>query len=233
MSIGRLLGWIFTTLLVLVPFNWFRLWASGDIPKGTTLDEMLIGTLVCWSLAGGLTLLLRRSSNRKAGAPRQVTSNVLPSTPANHVQKAFESDDGIGYIRLVGDNLSCSAKTSDEMKLALKELKLKKKEWVLLKRTLTDKQRDIRAGYTQNNRSRGPMLTGGGGTGKFIRAVQRTSRSSARNRLADDLAPLAKQKQAAEATIRAFDKLVLQIEQKIFSNGAQPGVYGSPPASPE
>ena len=58
MSVWRMLFWAFAALMGLVPLNWFRLWATGDLPHGATLTQFLIGTLVCWAIAGGLGYFL-------------------------------------------------------------------------------------------------------------------------------------------------------------------------------
>jgi hypothetical protein len=41
-----------------VPFNWIRLWASGDIPKDATITQFLVGSLICWGIAGALGYFL-------------------------------------------------------------------------------------------------------------------------------------------------------------------------------
>ncbi|HEU0189620.1 MAG TPA: hypothetical protein VFQ97_06435 [Gallionella sp.] len=57
-SIGRLLSWIIVVIFFLIPVNWFRLWFVGDIPKSSTLGELLIGTLICWGVSAGLGYFL-------------------------------------------------------------------------------------------------------------------------------------------------------------------------------
>jgi hypothetical protein len=41
-----------------MPINWIRLWAIGETAKGSSLSEFLIGTLICWGIAGALGYFL-------------------------------------------------------------------------------------------------------------------------------------------------------------------------------
>ena len=93
------------------------------------------------------------------------------------------------FVQIVGKEIRVNTSTVAEAKFAIKELKLKKKEYSLQKRAVTDKQKEIRAQYTDEVRSRGSMMRGGGGLGKFVRAVQSASRDSKRAQLANALAP--------------------------------------------
>ena len=58
MSIGRMLSWAVAAFAVFIPFNWIRLWAYGDIPKDSTVTQFLVGTLICWGFAAGLSYFL-------------------------------------------------------------------------------------------------------------------------------------------------------------------------------
>lgn len=53
-----MLSWAIVTVTALVPLNWIRLWASGDIPKDATLMQFLLGTAICWSISAGLAYFL-------------------------------------------------------------------------------------------------------------------------------------------------------------------------------
>lgn len=123
------------------------------------------------------------------------------------------------FVQIVGKEIRVNTSTVAEAKFAIKELKLKKKEYSLQKRAVTDKQKEIRAQYTDEVRSRGSMMRGGGGLGKFVRAVQSASRDSKRAQLANALAPYENQKQDIDAILRAIDSAILQVEAAILKHG--------------
>ena len=121
------------------------------------------------------------------------------------------------YVQIVGTNLNVNASSLAEAKIALKELKLKKKEFALEKRSINQRQKEIRASYTSEVRSRGSKVRGGGGVGKFFRAVQTVSRDNKRAQLASDLAPFEQEKQNIEAIIHTIDSAMLQVESYILN----------------
>jgi hypothetical protein len=124
-----------------------------------------------------------------------------------------------GFVQIVGKEIRVNTSTIAEAKLAIKELRLKKKEYALQKRAATDKQKEIRAQYTDEVRSRGSIMRGGGGFGKFVRAVQSSSRDIKRAQLANALAPYEKQKQDIDSILRAIDSAILQVEGAILKYG--------------
>jgi hypothetical protein len=122
------------------------------------------------------------------------------------------------YVGIQGRQITVNVNSVDEAKLALKELKLKKKEFGLLKRSITEKQKEIRADYTGDVRSRGSMMRGGGGLGKLVRVMQSASRDARRAQLARNLEPLEAKKQEIEAMIRAIDSAILQVEAALLKH---------------
>ena len=123
------------------------------------------------------------------------------------------------FVKIIGNELIVRAKSIAEIKLALKELKLKKKELSLAKRILNEEQKQIRSQYTEEVRFRGSMIRGGGGLGKFLRAVQTASRDSKRAALARNLSPYEVRKQEIESMLRAIDSAILQVEAALLKTG--------------
>jgi hypothetical protein len=82
------------------------------------------------------------------------------------------------YVQIEGDTVRYNVNNLAEAKIALKELKLKQKEFGLLKREIAVHQKEIRAAYTHEVRKRGSLIRGGGGLGRFVRAMQTASRDS-------------------------------------------------------
>jgi len=123
------------------------------------------------------------------------------------------------YVQIAGTTVNVNANSVVEAKLALKELKLKKKEFGLMKRGVNERQKQIRASYTQEVRNRGSMVRGGGGVGKFFRAVQTISRDTKRAQLAAALAPYEQEKQRIESMIQAIDSAIIQVESHLLRHG--------------
>lgn len=120
-------------------------------------------------------------------------------------------------IDIENARVSVNANGLAEAKLALKELKLKKKEFGIQKKIIIARQKEIRAAYTNEVRTRGSMVRGSGGVGKFFRAIQTISRDSKRSKLASDLAPLEKAKQDVEIIIHTIESVILKVEAQLLS----------------
>ena len=121
-------------------------------------------------------------------------------------------------VHFVGSQISLSVNNLAEAKLAIKELRLIKKEMQIDKRRLADEIRVIRFDYSQSVKSRGPMMRGGGGFGRFIRGFQTLSRSGDRNSLASLLQPLETQKRAIDSNINQVDGAILQLERYVHED---------------
>ncbi len=105
-----------------------------------------------------------------------------------------------------------------EAKIAIKALKLKKKEFALTKREISQQQKIIRADYTDKVRQQGSKVRGGGSIGRFVRTLQTINRDADRRALAQRLAPLEEQKNAVDRIITAIDQAILQLERYILEN---------------
>lgn len=105
-----------------------------------------------------------------------------------------------------------------EAKITIKCLKLKKKEYALAKKEISQQQKEIRATYTEQVRQRGSKFIGGGGIGRIVRTVQTINRDADRRNLAEALAPLEQRKNKVETAINLIDQKILQIERYIVEN---------------
>ncbi len=113
-------------------------------------------------------------------------------------------------------DLNVSAKSVAEAKIAIKELKLKKREYALAKREISQQQKLIRAEYTNSVRQKGSKFIGGGGFGRLVRTVQTISRDVDRRTLAQELAPLEQRNNTIDGIINAIEQAVLQLEKFII-----------------
>lgn len=116
------------------------------------------------------------------------------------------------------EELNISVQSLPEAKLKIKTLKLKKKEYALVKRELTQQQKMIRAEYTDKIRQQGSKVRGGGSLGSLVRTLQTGNRDAARRDFAQQLAPLEEQKNTVDAVITAIDQAILQLEKYIVEN---------------
>ncbi|MEY2116237.1 MULTISPECIES: hypothetical protein [Rhodanobacter] len=122
-------------------------------------------------------------------------------------------------IRIENGEIHLRVTIAAEAKLAIEEIRIKKKELALFKREVVAKQRDLRAEQTHTTRTQGPMMRGRGGFSRFVRTIQSASRYSGRATLANSLAQLEDEKSRIDADMRGFDSLILQLENYILQNG--------------
>lgn len=122
------------------------------------------------------------------------------------------------FIQIEGTRVQVSANSAAEAKLAIKELKLKKKEFGLLKREITSQQKEIRAEHSHEVATRGSKMRGGGGFGKFVRAIQTISRDSKRANVANSISPLEQRKQEIETVIHSIDSAIVQVEAYLLKH---------------
>ncbi|MEH2459910.1 hypothetical protein [Nostoc sp.] len=127
--------------------------------------------------------------------------------------------DKSSFVTINGDSKShISVQSLTEAKIAIKELKLKKKEYAFVKREISQQQKIIRAEYTDKVRQRGSKVRGGGTIARFARTFQTINRDADRSVLAQRLAPLEQQKNAVDGMINEIDQKILQIERYIIEN---------------
>jgi hypothetical protein len=132
----------------------------------------------------------------------------MPS-PALYLSISVDSNGNI-------ERIATTAETIPEAKLAIKELKMLKKAFQLQKRQINERQRIIRAEYTQYVRERGMKFPGGGWIGQAIRIAQSASRENAKSKLAEALEPYEQQKRYVEAVISTIEGLILGLEAAIL-----------------
>lgn len=129
------------------------------------------------------------------------------------------SPDQNDFVSISEDGrITVSVQSLAEAKIAIKALKLKKKEYALMKRELAQQQKVIRTEYTDKVRQQGSKVRGGGSIGRFVRTVQTINRDADRRTLAQRLAPLEEQKNAVDRIITAIDQTILQLEKYILGN---------------
>jgi hypothetical protein len=129
------------------------------------------------------------------------------------------SNEPQSFVDITPDGqISMSANTAAEAKIALEELNRKKKELLRDKEQLTEQERQIQANYTAEVRNRESKLQGGESMGRFVRAFQTSDLDAVRRNLEQQLAPLEQQKRKIEAIEAAIEQLILEVESIILEN---------------
>jgi len=152
--------------------------------------------------------LFRRN---KEPEPVHAPAPVLPIA-------APEIVPGAGLTFLANGDIHISIESVPEAKLAVKQLKLKKKEFALDKNAVTTELSRMRAEHQIHLGNQGSMVRGGGNLGKTIRTVQHISRDTAKQSYVNALAPLERQKTAIEQHMLKIDDAVMQLERYILEN---------------
>jgi hypothetical protein len=129
-------------------------------------------------------------------------------TPVPEFGVTFQNDGSI--------NVSCSSVA--EAKLAIRRLKLKKKEYALNKKEIMTELARLRAEHQINLGRQGSMMRGGGSIGKFVRDMQHMSRDRAKRNYVSELDPLEKKKTALARRMMIIDDAVVQVEQYVLEN---------------
>ncbi len=150
---------------------------------------------------------LRRNQEKRRAETAAVIQSLLP-TPVPEFGVTFQNDGSI--------NVSCSSVA--ETKLAMKRLKLKKKEYALDKKEITTELARLRAEHQVMLGRQNSMMRGGGSGGKFVRDMQHMSRDRAKFNYVNALDPLEKKKTALERRMMIVDDAVAQVERYILEN---------------
>jgi hypothetical protein len=139
--------------------------------------------------------------------PRSEGQVVAPITEPELPQGITVHDNG---------DISIRVSTVAEAKLAIKQLRLRKKELGLEKKQISTEMAEIKADRRQQVANQGPMMRGGGGFGKTVRAFQSSSRAAARAKHANQLAPYEDAKTHLDRLIMNVDNGIHQLEAYIL-----------------
>jgi|GEM_PF-6916476 len=106
--------------------------------------------------------------------------------------------------------------TKAEGKLALKTLRLIKKQLSLQLREINAALRNVRHGHTDATRRRTPMFRGGGQLGQIIRTIQTISRATDRVSLANSVQPLHDSKQRIDSILTNIQTNTVRLEATLL-----------------
>jgi hypothetical protein len=157
----------------------------------------------------------RRNKDEPADEP--VRSFQLDRLPAT--QSVSEPESTMrGVVFLDNGDIHLNVGTVEEAKLAIKQLKLKKKEYAVAKKAVTNEMSQIRATRSQQVAQQGSMMRGGGNVGKTVRTFERIGRDADKRKHANTLAPLEAQKAAIARATLVLDQAIMRIEAFLLEN---------------
>ena len=117
-------------------------------------------------------------------------------------------------VREVGGRLQVRAETRAETKLAIEDLKLRKKELQLRRRQLRQEMQRAQAEYRGKVAARHNLTgKGRGGVGRILRIGIQAGRRSGRMQLNRTLQGLEAQRDAYDSDINELDRLIVQFAQ--------------------
>lgn len=190
--------------------------------------------------------MFKRMFGKKDEEPRPVAEQPLRPIPVDSrespgplpaqiqeepaLRPADWSTTGLILTNETGD-IGVSLKTAAEAKLAVKDLRLRKRALNAEKRLVTQQMAAIRRDYTVMNANRGPSMRGGGNVGKIVRSMDSVTRSIERSNRERDLMPLDERKRWYEARVNDVDALIQRLEAYMVQLEAQGGISKQPEVS--
>jgi hypothetical protein len=123
-----------------------------------------------------------------------------------------------GVTFLTNGDIHISIGSVPEAMLAVKQLKLKKKEFSPDKKVVTTELSRMRAEHQIPLGNRASMVSGGGNFGKAVRSMQHASRDISKQTYVNTLAPLERRKTAIERHVLKIDDALTQLERYILEN---------------
>lgn len=160
---------------------------------------------------------------KSESAPAEMTPHPPVAMPAAAVPQVppAESVPTSGVIFKPNGDITVETNTVTEAKLAIKQLKLKKKEWAIAKKEVATEMAQLRAARQLELARQGSMMRGGGKIGKVVREVEHASRDAARRRYANALAPLEQRKALIERQMLKIDNVIALIEARLLQHEQQ------------
>jgi hypothetical protein len=145
-----------------------------------------------------------------SAAPAPAAFAAQPTTPDPSAQPS-EPEGGYAYV-----DRALATTDPAEVKLAIKQLKLEKKEIAQVKQEAAAHIAEIRADYSSRVAQRGSMVRGGGTLGKLARNYQRAHRDADRRAVDEAIQPYQAQKEAVDRASQTLDRYILLLERRLL-----------------
>lgn len=143
-----------------------------------------------------------------------------PLLPEPEPEPSILDQDWQGNVVLFTDDGQIAYKVNSvaEAKLAIKQLRLRKKAVGLEKREVTQAITAINTERRQQTANQGSMMRGGGNLGKFTRSMQAISRDADKRNHAARLQPYQQEKARLDNYTLTVDRLIAELETYILRN---------------
>jgi hypothetical protein len=171
---------------------------------------MTIADMVPWFAVGTGVALLFFVFRKKPTAADE--SNVLPP------DKDQDVEDARVFMKSLGeavDGLDDASWTKEQVKLLEQQVVDGRKVYAQTLRQMKHTMQIIRADHTRKTRRRMPAMRGGGGIGRFVRAVQGANRHGDRVQLSYDLEEHEAKADYFQACINHLDTMKNVIRAKL------------------
>lgn len=184
----------------------------------------LLGTYVsCFYCKGPIHLLppMPQPAQSNTFAPEfkqnSSSTNAMVNNPHREPIGSHPDDDCVVWIGFDG-RIFPKWQTISDARLAIKHLKLLKKEVKLRRSAICKEQRDIRANHTDANRRRGAAPRGRGIIMGVFRTIHRIDKGLAQGNFANSIASLEEQKQKIDRVVLEIDNTIIQAESFIVQS---------------
>lgn len=127
------------------------------------------------------------------------------------------TDDEVENLRRTTWEIIEAVRTAGEAADVAKRLRLVRKDWQLAARGISHTMRATRALHTDAMRRQAPAVRGFGWAGRIVRASQADKRHSMRVALANELAPLERDRIKIQSMILVLDEAIIAAEQRAMS----------------
>ena len=118
------------------------------------------------------------------------------------------------FIAISGDFFQLNTRSPVEEKLAMKELRIKLKEFRLYKKTLKDFQRHQKSDHAADMRKAGPQVKPTSFFGRLIGMFSKRARAAKVRALDEALSPTEHAVKIADGAIRGVESLLIRLEAK-------------------
>ncbi len=152
---------------------------------------------------------------RKKAKAKQIPS-FAPTTKALSKKEAAHA--GAGATFKDDGSVVLKVRSAADAKVALQQLKLKKRELAVEKKAINTQLAQMRAAHQIKLGNRGSMMRGGGKVGKFVRAVEQGSRDIDRAQYANQLLPLEQAKARVDARMLNVESSIVEVQRYMTSN---------------
>ncbi len=107
MGLGHIIGWCIAVSLALIPFNWLRLWITGEMPKSSSIGETMVGTAILWAASASIVWLLlwlsKRAKASKAAEDQELLQLMAEPLPSVKPQKAILKPGETAHCTIAGE----------------------------------------------------------------------------------------------------------------------------------